>query len=62
MHAEGILKCVWSVRPSSPLRLPHLKCCYVMLKGLPEHDSVKGSIVNDSVVNDFWHLNALTRT
>ena len=24
--------CVWSVRPSSPLRLPHLKCllCYVM--------------------------------
>ena len=24
---------VWSVRPSSPLRLPHLKCllCYVML-------------------------------
>ena len=25
--------CVWSVRPSSPWRLPHLKCllCYVML-------------------------------
>ena len=25
--------CVWSFRPSSPLRLPHLKCllCYVML-------------------------------
>ena len=29
---QAKLLCVWSVRPSSPWRLPHLKCllCYVM--------------------------------
>ena len=26
--------CVWSVRPSSPLRLPHLKCLLLLLIGL----------------------------
>ena len=33
MGFGSIRWCVWSVRPSSPWRLPHLKCllCYVML-------------------------------
>ena len=31
-HPYPTIWCVWSVRPSSPWRLPHLKCllCYVM--------------------------------
>jgi len=37
----SIRSCVMSFRPSSPLRLPHLKCllCYVMFAVSRRHDS-----------------------
>ena len=36
-HCVGSIRwCVWSVRPSGPLRLPHLKCLLLLLLKVPE--------------------------
>ena len=38
---SGCLLCVWSFRPSSPLRLPHHRCLFVFYVGFP-HGCKKG--------------------